>query len=110
MDADFLAPPDGDGWNLIAGDEYRRVWLRELEPGVWQQCITLNTDPLFEANQALRNDNTGRWGDGQIVASIPLALYYRDIVPAKQNGDEAWIRKYLNDRDNRKLRTREGTI
>ncbi len=108
---DFLAPPDGDDWELLSDDVYARVWLRTLPDGRIQTCTVERVDPLIEANERLRNESNGqRFGDGKVVASIPLDKYFRDIVPARKAGDEKWIKKYLNDHDNQKLRTFRGNI
>ena len=66
---------------------------------------------IVETNKAAFNDSENqRWGDGKVVASIDLPTYFNKIVPAKLNGDDAYIKRWLNDSDNRAYRTRKGTI
>lgn len=68
-------------------------------------------EQLVEENRAAFNDSEGkRWGDGKVIASIDLPTYFDKIVPAKQNGDDAYIKRWLNDGDNRSYRTFKGTI
>jgi hypothetical protein len=68
-------------------------------------------EELVEQNRAAFNDSTDkRWGDGRVVASIDLPTYWDKIVPAKQNGDDAYIKRFLNDPDNRAYRTFKGKI
>lgn len=108
----FDSRPKGDGWTCIAQDIYSKTWIRPREDGRgFDQCVMERVGPVLDANERLRNDSDGkRFGDGQIVASIPLAKYYRDILPMKQAGDTTGIKRYLNDPDNRKLRTFRGNI
>lgn len=108
---DFLAPPEGDDWELLSDDVLARVWLRTLPDGRIQTCTVERVDPILEANDTLRKENSGKgWGDGQVVASIPLDMFFRKVVPARNAGDEQWVRRWLNDRDNYKLRTKEGKV
>jgi hypothetical protein len=67
---------------------------------------------VAEANAEMRKASAGqRFGDGKIVARIPLAdLYGPKLGEAFKDGDQAYIRKHLNDPDNRHLRTFEGNI
>jgi hypothetical protein len=68
-------------------------------------------EELVEQNRAAFSDSANkRWGDGKVVASIDLPTYFDKIVPAKQNGDDAYIKRFLNDPDNRAYRTFKGNI
>lgn len=107
----FDSRPPGDGWEILTEDIYSRVWIRVLPEGGFQTCTFERVGPVLERNYELQKETDGKsWGDGQIVASIPLDKYFRDIVPARNNGDEKWIRKYLNDPDNSLLRTKRGRL
>ena len=64
---------------------------------------------ITDANKRQYNENTGKWGDVQKVASIPLPVYYE----LKRQGiadDPKALKKWLNDRDNQVFRTRAGTL
>jgi len=68
-------------------------------------------DELVAANKEAFNDSEGkRWGDGRVIASIDMATYFNKIVPAKQAGDDAYIKRWLNNSDNRAYRTWKGKI
>ncbi len=83
----------------------------QIGPGQWAKCVNEWVDPILEDNQRRLNDSAGqRFGDGQVVASIPMNLYFDKIVPAKKAGDEAYIKRLLNDSDYAKLRTFGGRI
>lgn len=66
---------------------------------------------IIEANKAQFNstDERAKWGEWSRVASIPMALFYR----LKQQGildDQAAMKRWLNDPDNRLFRTRPGRV
>lgn len=66
--------------------------------------------PVLDANEAFRQLDSGNWrGDMHLVASIPLViandLQRRGILQNKKK-----LRAWLCDRDNMKLRTKEGKI
>lgn len=68
-------------------------------------------EPLLEYNQRLRNDQTSldRWGDGKVVAKIPMTEYAK-LLADKRIHDQAYLRRWLNDPENRKYRTRLGRV
>lgn len=85
--------------------------------GLWVDAELIATvvqervDLILDDNVATMNNNAGkRWGDGQIVAKIPLGFYGKYIMPAKQNGDEKYIKKILEDSDYSKFRSFPGKI
>lgn len=89
----------------------KKVTFCENEDGTILWNTETVVEALVEQNKALFNDSEGqRWGDGKVVASIDMSTYFDKIVPAKQNGDDAFIKRFLNDSDNRGYRTFKGTI
>ena len=108
-DSWWADPFDGKGFLLIDRPD-KRVWICEDEHGKWQQCTVERFDPLFEQNKQEYNDAPTRMGDMPKVASIPLSTYYRNFLPARQQGDDKHVAKILNDSDFRNLRTRPGKI
>lgn len=68
-----------------------------------------DAEPLVEANRILFNDAPTRWGEGQLVASIPIALYW-DLKAKGIIDDQTAFKRWLNDPDNRFFRTRPGVI
>jgi hypothetical protein len=119
MDAgmeDFLADPFGGKGTLLHNYPDKRVWLgphpeHPDDPNMIAQCEVYRLDPVFEANKKLLNDSQNkRFGDGQIVASIPMPFYFDKIVPMKKAGDDKGIKRLLNDSDFRNLRTFRGKI
>ena len=89
----------------------------ELGREVWYHydgdTVVFNTryivDPILDANVAVCNTTQGqRWGGGQRVASIPLNMFWDKLHEAVTNKDDAYVRKFLNNSDNKKLRTFHG--
>lgn len=111
--ADFWADPFGGKGTLIVNHPEKRTWIRcDEKTGLpVEECTIHYIDPLIEANKQAFNDSAGkRWGDGKIVASIPMDLYYRKIVPMKKAGDDAGLKRFLDDPDNRAFRTFQGAV
>lgn len=89
----------------------KKVSFMETEEGQIHWHTETVVEELVEQNRAAFNDSKNkRWGNGRVVASIDMPTYYNKIVPAKQAGDDAWIKRFLNDIDNRAYRTFKGTI
>lgn len=103
-------PFGGSGW-LASQTETIEVWVRMLPGGGYETCTNEWVDPIFEANREKLNASANkRFGDGQIVASYPIDFFFKKIVPAKKAGDDAYIKRILNDSDYSKLRTFRGRI
>lgn len=77
---------------------------------------------LLKQNTEARNDSMNRrWSEGSgsekggnvpmvPVASIPLNIYYRDIVPYLQKGDDDHFKWWLNREENQPYRKRDGKV
>lgn len=69
---------------------------------------------MIENNLIARNDAKAGWaGDYHRIASVPLNLHYDESLglhKALADGDEAHIRRWLNDGDNAAWRTKEGRV
>jgi hypothetical protein len=114
MDDEFFADPF-EGKGRLVSDPCRfdvRAWSYTDDQGVTHVCHVYRVDPVLEANRERFNDSYGqRWGDGRVVASIPNGIYYHgDFAAATEARDEAWLKRFLNDPDNQKLRTFRGRI
>lgn len=106
-------PRDYDKWILLAYDAVlkRKLWFKETKEGIVETHVEDDVSDIVEANKASFNDSENkRWGGGKVVASIPTSLYFDKIVPAKLNGDDAYIKRWLNDSDNRAYRTFKGKV
>ena len=111
MSGDWAFDPfHGRGW--IVERSYNKVlWMAEISDGVFATCAQERVDPILDSNQEAFNSSAGqRWGDGKIVASIPMSEYFDKFVPARQAGDDKYIKKLLNDSDYSKFRRFGGKI
>jgi hypothetical protein len=108
---DFWRDPfDGDGVLLHEWPD-KRTWIKcDEKTGLpLESCDLYLVDPLIENNKQRFNDSVGKkYGDGQIIASIPNDIYWNTIVPMEKNGDDKAITRWLNDSDNRAFRTFKG--
>ncbi len=54
-------------------------------------------------------DERARWGEWSRVASIPMSIYFQLKAEGKLD-DQEYMKKWLNDADNKYFRTRAGKI
>lgn len=66
-------------------------------------------DDIVEANRLYFNDAPSTWENGRRVASIPIHIYW-DLKRKGIADDDAAMRRWLNDPDNRFFRTFPGTV
>lgn len=75
--------------------------------------VTEVIDPtlILDANTELRNATAGqKFGDMAHVGSVPMNIFEEVLFPAMQAGDDEYVKKWLNDADNRGFRTKEGHL
>lgn len=110
MSSPFYDPFKGKGTLLRAYPD-KAVWALELDDGNIVTCTQRLVEPIIEDNKRALNDSAGqRWGDGKVVASIPLNVYFDKLAPASRAGDDAYVKRWLNDIDNRDFRRFGGKV
>lgn len=68
------------------------------------------TDVIEENREEFAQvDENAKWGEFSKVASIPLSLYYQMKSEGKLD-DQAYMKRWLNDPENRYFRTRSGEV
>lgn len=113
------AIPDS-AWNVspdLSSDTEIRSWTQVDIGGrlttVWRTQVVAE-DVLIEANRQSFNDSEGkRWGDGRMVARIPLNVLFdptRDIAAKLREGDRDHLGHWLDSEDARPFRTFKGRI
>jgi hypothetical protein len=103
---------DGD-WDLVDHDFQlgRTMWARSNGDGTTTYRTDYRVDPTIDVNTAQRNMARKDWaGDYHHIASIPLNVYWDQLAEASKQGDDKYISRWLNDRDNRAWRTKEGRV
>jgi ribosomal protein L19E len=90
----------------------KRYWHENPETG----DVTIETQQdvtaVIEANKAIYNavDEKASWkGEWHLVASIPESLYYKMKAEGKID-DQEYMKRWLNDSDNKFFRTRPGKV
>ena len=71
-----------------------------------------DVEGLLDANVEEQNhiaQSGKRWGEWARVASVPMAIYGEWLTTGKDK-DKRWLKRWLNDRENRKFRTRLGRV
>lgn len=100
-------------WRLFDYDPMtgRTQWVIH-EDGMIHFRTDYPVEHLIKHNAEARAEAAGsRWGDLPRVASIPLNAYYQNgLSQAMRQGDERYIKRWLNDGDNETWRTRGGTV
>ena len=97
-----------DGWQLVGHDpELRRsLWATLDENLEWVFRVDYEVDHLLQANHEENIEQKNKpFQEWHKVASVPVGQYHKDLDEAADQNDDAYIRKYLNDPDNRKFRT-----
>ena len=107
--------PD-DRWIFdgVSQDGLRRhyVYWVDKENGVgFRKTENLVEDELLARNRESLNESYGqRFGDGKIIASVPLNVFYRDFAKRLKEGDEDFVKHWLNHENNRPYRTFRGKV
>jgi hypothetical protein len=108
-----LDPQNPGEWVLVEDTpDFRRYELDVGDGTLIRRTEHKHTEALLEANARARASNAGkRWGDGQVVGSIPMNLYYSSgMAEASKQRDKTFQKRFWNDLDHRKLRTFEGQV
>lgn len=105
---------DGD-WTLLKWDPVtgKTVWTME-EDGKVHVRTDYPVAKMLEQNAEARNAASAGWsGDWHRVASVPLNLLWDDntgLMDAHLQGDDRFLKRWLNDSDNVAFRTKEGRV
>ncbi|KGB27696.1 hypothetical protein GS16_02370 [Candidatus Liberibacter solanacearum] len=99
-------------WKLISYDPEtgRTIWyLSDNQRDVYR--IDYPVSQLLDLNQACAVSAGKKRGDWQRIASVPLSILRSShLLQAHSEGDDQWVSKWLNNRDNASWRTSEGCV
>jgi len=90
----------------------RKMWHYDAEKDEATIETIIDATQIVSDNRDRFNsfDEKANWkGDMHHVASIPMALYYQMKAEGKLD-DQAYMKRWLNDPDNRAFRTRHGEV
>lgn len=106
---DHLWEPDG-----VSSDGLRRhyvYWVDKANGVGFRKTENIVEQDLLKVNQEKLNDSQGqRFGDGKIIASVPLNVFYRDFAKRLKEGDDDFTKYWLNHENNRSYRTFRGRV
>lgn len=111
--ADPSRIPD-DQWEYegTSADGLRVHYLHwvDREKGIcFRKTENLAEPEIIERNRHLYNESQSkRFGDGRVVASIPLNVFYRDFPSRLKDGDQDFMKWWLNNDQNRPFRSFRG--
>ncbi len=84
-------------------------WLDKEQGTYFRRKVPLTEGSLVALNQQEFNDSQSqRFGDGKVVARVPLNKYFKEIAPRLQEGDLDYTKWWLNHEDNRPFRNFRG--
>lgn len=112
-DLDFSRIPES-GWittGFTEDGQYRYDRHTLSDGRIVQRKVYVGEARLIERNRHLFEESHGkRFGDGRVVAEIPLNLFYRDFAPRLREGDKDFTKWWLNRDENRPWRSFRGTF
>jgi hypothetical protein len=102
-----------DQWNFrgmsSGGDYYVWTYTDPVLDITIEKKQPVNANALLEANAERFKESDGkRWGDGRVVASIPLNVFY-DQFRGRHN-DPGFTDWWLNNSENAPFRTFKGSV
>ena len=101
-------------WVLVSDDPINGVRVWEFDLDDTQTIVRTEyyaAEPFMDMNaEQMKSSDGARWGDGRVVASVPLHIWAREIAPRLRDGNDGSIKRWLNDTDNQAFRTFRGSI
>ena len=89
----------------------KRTWHYNTEPDEATVETSQNVTAIIEENKQDFNlqEKHSKYGEWSKVASIPLSIYFELKAQGKLD-DQAYMKRWLNDPENRYFRTRPGQV
>lgn len=98
----------------VSSDGLRRhyvYWVDRANGTGFRKTENIVSEDLLAVNKQRFDDSqTERFGDGKIIASVPLNVFYRDFAKRLKEGDEDFTKYWLNHEQNRPFRTFRGRV
>lgn len=88
-----------------------RVWEYEYEKATIRKTEWYGEARFMEEAASLRKESDGqRFGDGKVVASVPMHVWAREIAPRVKDGNQSSLKRWLNASENAGFRTFRGKV
>jgi hypothetical protein len=112
----YLADRGGD-WRVFTAhpDIATYTLMQDIGEAFVTVTVQLDTEPLFDMNRADEAESNGkRFGDGKVVARMPMHLFYTKeggyLGQRLAEGDRKGARRFLNDSENFRFRCFRGKL
>jgi hypothetical protein len=95
-----LDPHNCGAWKMVIDTPWVRHWEREDVGGfIVKRTEWKHTEELLRHNQAVLKENESkRWGGGQVVCRIPMSDYFSSgWADAQKQGDKTWQNRTLDE-------------
>jgi len=102
-----------DGWCVVFRDRQTGREIHALDEGDKMRVReVMDVEGLVAENAAIRGELAGtRYGDGlSLAARVPIHVFHNRLAEAVRQGDDAFVRRWLNDGDHAAFRVRDGRI
>lgn len=100
-----------DGHSSDGLRRYYVYWVDKANGVGFRKTENLVEADLIASNQeSLNESQTQRFGDGKVIARPPMNIFYRDLAPRLKDGDEDYLKWWLNNEQNRPYRTFRGRV
>jgi len=100
-----------EDWKVFSRDPDGTVTYFMDNGDSWILKTETPIDSLIADNKAELNASDGaRWGDGKVVARLPLNLFFDKLAEPIKQRDKKYIKRFLNDGDNAAFRTFKGNV
>lgn len=86
-------------------------WVDREKGIAFRKTENLAESALLEQNrQSFDESQSKRFGDGKVIARVPLNVFYRDFAKRLKEGDDDFVKHWLNSDQNRPYRTFRGRV
>lgn len=93
------------------GLQRRYVYVDAASGMIFRKKENLIEDNLLRLNQdQLHDSRTQRFGDGKVIARIPMNVAMQEIAPRLKQGDRDYLKWFLNHDEKRMYRNFRGRV
>ena len=94
---------DGTVYSIFWVDRENGVFFRRTQNMLEEEMLHLNSEQ--------EKDSHGmRFGNGRVIARVPLNKFYEDLAHKIKEGDADHMKYWLNHEDNRPFRSFRGKV